>query len=150
MKKEISIKRIVHDKANRIYVETDMLGKTITIGRGMKRRRLTQWEAERLHFLLKRQLDRLNGTYPKEANKEKEEFLLCPKCGKAGLDTSNFCAYCGSRLRNTTIGEVTGARKENEEEKTTPGKEQSFSSEEERFEKLMKGYLERQDRARFS
>lgn len=139
MKKEISIKRIVHDKANRIYVETDMLGKTITIGRGIKRRRLDQWEAERLHFLLKRQLDRLNGSYSKEANKEKEEFLFRPKCGKAEMDTSNFCTNCGFRLRSTTIGEVPRVKKENEEEKTVQGKEQFLSSEEEKFEKIHGG-----------
>lgn len=96
--KGISIKRAVEDRDNRIYVETDILLKTITIGRGLQKRCFTQWEAERLEFLLKRQLDRLNGNYPKEAGNDKTELLICPNCGKAAISTVNFCGNCGCEL----------------------------------------------------
>lgn len=96
--KGISIKRVVEDRGNGIYVETDMLQKTITIGRGIKRERFAQWEAERLSFLLKRQLDRLRGDYPKEADSDKNEFKTCPNCGEEEICTANFCGNCGCKL----------------------------------------------------
>lgn len=100
--KGISIKHVVEDRENEIYVETDMLQKTITIGRGIKRERFTQWEAERLSFLLKRQLDRLQGDYPKEAGGDKNEFTICPNCGKEEICAANFCGNCGYKLSSAT------------------------------------------------
>lgn len=97
-KKEISIKHIVEDRSNNIYVQTDILEQTITIGKGLKKRRFTLWEADRLEYLLKRQLDRLNGNYPKELDGEKDEFLICPHCGITERCTSNFCGNCGYDL----------------------------------------------------
>lgn len=97
-KKGISIKRVVEDSNNRIYVQTDILGQTITIGRGIKKRKFTLWEAERLEFLLKRQLDRLQGNYPKGTERDEDEFLICPHCGITEKCTSNFCGNCGCDL----------------------------------------------------
>ena len=96
--KEITIKHVVDDRNAGIYIETDILAKTIKIGRGMKRRRLTLWEAERLEFLLKRQIDRLNGDYPKETGEKQDEVLICTHCGDSILNPKNFCTNCGCEL----------------------------------------------------
>lgn len=123
----IFIKRVVDDRGNGIYVETDILQKTITIGRGIKRKRLTQWEAERLSFLLKRQLDRLQGNYPKETARDEAEFLICPNCGKGEKSTANFCENCGCELN--------GGKKEETEEK--------------KFERILNNYFKSHKRIRF-
>lgn len=123
----IFIKRVVDDRDNGIYVETDILQKTITIGRGIKRKRLTQWEAARLSFLLKRQLDRLQGNYPKETARDEDEFLICPHCGITEKSTANFCGNCGCELN--------GGKKEETEEK--------------KFERLWNNYLKSHKRVLF-
>lgn len=63
-KKKFFIKHIVDDRCFGIYFETDLVNKTIVIGKGTKRRRFSLGEAERLEFLLKRQIDRVKGDYP--------------------------------------------------------------------------------------
>ncbi len=97
-KSEITIKRSVEDRSVGIYVEADILQKTITVGKGMMRRRFTLWEATRLEFLLKRQIDRLTGNYPKETGGEEEEFVVCPSCGGAESSEGKFCSNCGQKL----------------------------------------------------
>lgn len=97
-KSEVSIKHIVNDRDAGICVETDVLERTVTIGKGMKRSRFTLWEAERLEFLLKRQIDRLKGDYPKETDREQNELLICPNCGRTERTTANFCGNCGYDL----------------------------------------------------
>lgn len=97
-RKEMSIKHVVNDGDAGIYISTDILNKTITIGRGLKRMCLRQWEADRLEFLLKRQMDRLAGDYPKETSMEENEFLICPNCSRPERSTANFCGNCGYDL----------------------------------------------------
>lgn len=97
-KNGVSIIHAVNDRANGVYVETDILARTITIRMGLKKRRFTLGEADRLEFLLKRQIDRLLGKYPKEAGSDQTEFLICPNCGKEEKSTANFCGNCGCEL----------------------------------------------------
>ncbi len=97
-KNKMDIRHVANDRENGIYVQTDILEQTITIGRGLKKRKFTLWEAERLEFLLKRQLDRLQGNYPKETDRDEDEFLICPHCGITEKCTSNFCGNCGCDL----------------------------------------------------
>lgn len=97
-RKEVVIKHIVDDKSTGFYTATDLLEKTITIGKRTKRMRLSLWEAERLEFLLRRQIDRLKGDYPKKPDREQNEFLICPNCGRVEKSTANFCGNCGNDL----------------------------------------------------
>lgn len=123
----VSIIHAVNDRANGVYVETDILARTITIRMGLKKRRFTLGEADRLEFLLKRQIDRLLGKYPKEAGSDQTEFLICPNCGKEEKSTANFCGYCGCELN--------GSKKE--------------ETEEEKFKRLMNNYLKSNRRVLF-
>lgn len=89
-KKGIVIKRVVEDRDVGIYVETDLLNKTIVIGKGTKRRRFALWEAERLEFLLRRQIDRINGNYPKEGVKEGNADVIKSSPSQTEIDEIQF------------------------------------------------------------
>lgn len=96
--KEMSIKHIVNDGFTGIYFETDILERTITVGRGLRKRRFSLGEAAQFEFLFKRQIDRLLGNYPKETDSDKAEVLICPNCGKTEKSTADFCGNCGCKL----------------------------------------------------
>ncbi len=110
---EISIRRVVEDRDAGIYVSTDILNKTITIGKGVKRRCLTLWEAERLEFLLKRQIDRLTGDYPMKADRDNDEFMICPHCSRVEKHEAKFCENCGHKLSSAKEEALALPSKEN-------------------------------------
>lgn len=127
----IAILYSVNDRGCGIYVETNILEKAITFREGLRRRRLTLGEAERLEFLLKRQIDRINDrwqdNHSKEAGSDKAEFQVCHNCGKEERSIANFCGNCGCELNV--------AKKE--------------ETEEEKFERLLKNYLKSHKRVLF-
>lgn len=95
----ISIIHTVNDRSNGIYVETDILERTITLGRGLQRRCLTLHEATRLERLLKKQIKRINDRWQ---DSQPVEFTICPNCGKEEVCTANFCGNCGCKLSSAT------------------------------------------------
>lgn len=89
-KKELSIKHIVDNRRFGFYIETDLVNNTIVIGKGIKRRCLALWEAERLEFLLKRQIDRIKGDYPKEEVKKDNVDVIENTSSQAWTDNIQF------------------------------------------------------------
>lgn len=135
----VSILHTVNDRSTGIYVETDILNRTITFREGLRRRRLPLWKAERLEWLLKKQINRINDRWrdnrPKEADNERAEFLICPDCGEAEKSTANFCGNCGCELNGSKKGEER--------------LEFLLKTEEEKFERLMNNYLKSNKRVLF-
>ncbi len=60
---EVSIKHIVDYKCLGIYIETDLLQDTITVGKGKKRIRLNLLQAKKMKELLEKQISRIDAKY---------------------------------------------------------------------------------------
>lgn len=59
----ISIKHIVDYRCLGLYVETDILQKTVTIGKGRKRIHLDIIQVKKLKKLLEKQISRIDSVY---------------------------------------------------------------------------------------